>query len=165
MAKREEAIELILNTLEEGDLVIACNGKIGRELYELRVKREEENNDFILVGAMGRALGVALGVANNTLKKVVCLVGDGNFIMGMSSLATYMKMTPPNLFVYILNNDAHDSTGGQATAFSSMRHLVPSRYNFRIIDVERGAREDLGRPTISAGEMTKRFNRKCLSSL
>lgn len=164
MAYREEAIELILDTLDSSDLVIACNGKIGRELFELRVKREEPNNDFILLGAMGCALAVAMGVAMRTDKKVVCLIGDGNFIMGLPSLATYLEHAPRNLYVYILNNDAHDSTGGQKTSFKDLRYILPTRYNFRVVDVEKGARPDLGRPTIAPGEITRRFMKKCLSS-
>lgn len=164
MATREETINLILETLQQEDLVIACNGKIGRELFELRVKREEPNNDFIVVGAMGCAFGVALGIAMHTNRKVVCLVGDGNFIMKMGSLATFMAHAPRNLYVYILNNNSHDSTGGQPTAFNEMRSILPHRFNFRVLDVEPGARADLGRPTVSPGEITKRFLKKCLNS-
>lgn len=163
MASREETINLILDTLLPEDLVIACNGKIGRELFELRIKREEPNDDFILVGAMGCALGVAIGVAKNTDKKVVCLLGDGNFLMKMGSLATLMEQFPRNLFVYIINNNSHDSTGGQPTAFGYIRSVLPHMYNFRVIDVEPGAREDLGRPTISAAEIAQRFIKKCRS--
>ena len=163
MASREQTLNLLLDTLKPQDLVIACNGKLGRELFELRQKRGEPQEDFILLGAMGCALGVALGVARNTKKKVVCLLGDGNFLMKMGTMATYMDLFPRNLFVYILNNNAHDSTGGQPTAFASVRHLLPSMYNFRILDVEPGARADLGRPTLTGPEITANFMRKCQS--
>jgi phosphonopyruvate decarboxylase len=161
MASRESTINLILDTLRKEDLVIACNGKIGRELYELREKRGEPADDFILIGAMGRALGVAIGVAKNTNRKVICLLGDGNFLMGMGSLATYMKLFPRNLYVYILNNSAHDSTGGQPTSFDDIRRYLPKTYNFRVIDVELGSRPDLGRPKISPEEITVNFMKKC----
>lgn len=164
MTTREDTLNLLLDSITPQDLVIACNGKLGRELFELRVKREEPNNDFILAGAMGCALGVAIGVAMNTEKKVYCLLGDGNFLMKMGSLATLLDIAPPNLIVYILNNGCHDSTGGQRTAFEAIRHILPHKYNIRHLDVETGARADLGRPTIAPSEMTKRFKKKCLSS-
>jgi thiamine pyrophosphate-dependent acetolactate synthase large subunit-like protein len=163
MATREEALSLILDTLNPEDLVIACNGKLGRELFELRVQREEPNNDFIMVGAMGCALALAIAVARKTDKKVVCLLGDGNFIMGLPSLATFLEHETRNLHVFIINNDAHDSTGGQPTAFHALRTILPHRYNFRVIDVAKGARPDLGRPTLSPAEITKKFMQKCLT--
>lgn len=161
MATREDTLNLILDTIKPEDLVIACNGKLGRELYELRAKREEPNNDFILFGAMGCALGVALGVAKNTTKKVYCLLGDGNFLMKMGTLATYMDLYPKNLFVYILDNGCHDSTGGQPTAFGSVRRILPSMYNFRIVQISPGTKEGLGRPRHTAPEITRNFMKKC----
>lgn len=164
MATREITLNLILSTLNPEDLVIACNGRLGRELFELRVKREEPNNDFILLGAMGCALGVAIGVANNTKKKVVCLLGDGNFLMKMGTLATYMEIFPRNLFVYILNNHSHDSTGGQQTSFQAVKRNLPLMYNFRVLEIDGGTREDLGRPTHSGPEITRNFMKKCLAT-
>lgn len=160
MAKREETLNLILDTLKPEDLVIACNGKLGRELFELRTKRGEPHEDFILLGAMGCALGVAIGVARNTNKRVVCLLGDGNFLMKMGSFATFMALYPRNLFVYILNNNSHDSTGGQPTAFPDINRFIPRMYNFRVLDVEPGARADLGRPTLTGPEITRNFMAK-----
>lgn len=164
MITREQALDLILETIPSDALVIACNGKLGRELFELRIKREEPNNDFILLGAMGCALAVAIGVARNTEKRVYCILGDGNFLMKMGTMATFLALYPKNLFVYILNNDAHDSTGGQPTAFPAIRRFIPQMYNFRIIDVLKGARADLGRPTHSGAEITRNFMKKCHAS-
>lgn len=163
MASREVTLELLLSTLKPEDLVVACNGKIGREIFEIRKRNGQPNDDFILIGAMGCALGVAMGVARKTQKKVVCILGDGNFLMKMGSLATYRELLLNNLHVYIVNNSAHDSTGGQPTSFDAIRHLLPYQYNFRIVDVEKGARPDLGRPDISPEEITRRFMTKVMS--
>jgi phosphonopyruvate decarboxylase len=160
MNTRESTIELILDIIPKDSLIVACNGKLGRELWELRKKRGESTDDFILVGAMGCALPLALGLATNTKKKVYCLLGDGNFLMKMGALATYKKLNPKNLMVYILNNGAHDSTGGQPTAFEDIKRFLPYNVNFRVLDVDKGAREDLGRPDVSPSEITKRFINK-----
>jgi thiamine pyrophosphate-dependent acetolactate synthase large subunit-like protein len=163
MSTRESSINLILGIVPKDALVVSCNGKIGRELWEVRKQRGESTDDFILVGAMGCALGVALGLAMNTKKRVVCLLGDGNFLMKMGTLATLRKYNPKNLMVYVLNNDAHDSTGGQETAFPDIRRNIPWNINLRLIDVERGAREDLGRPDATPAEITRNFIRKVMS--
>lgn len=162
MASREEALDLILDTIPIDAMVVACNGKIGRELWELRKLRGEPNDDFILYGAMGCALPLALGVANNTDKKVYCILGDGNFLMKMGSVATMKMLAPSNLTVYILNNNSHDSTGGQITSFANIRERLPYNTNFRVIDVEPGARHNLGRPTAKAPEITKHFMNKLI---
>lgn len=159
MNSRERTINLILDTHRDS-LFVACNGKIGRELFDLRTSRGEPHDDFILVGAMGCALAFALGVAKHTDKKIVLLLGDGNFLMKMGTLATWKKMLPRNLLVYILNNDAHDSTGGQPTAFSEIKTFLPLNAYFRVLQVLPGARADLGRPTIPAAEITKRFRKR-----
>lgn len=157
---REAAINLILDTLGPEDLLVACNGKISRELFELRIKRGEPNEDFITIGAMGTALALSTALAMNTDQKVVCLIGDGNFLMGLGSYATFIRHQPRNLCVYVLDNNAHASTGGQETSFKHVKDLFPIRYNFRIIPVGKECRPDLGRPTDSPAEITTKFRAK-----
>jgi thiamine pyrophosphate-dependent acetolactate synthase large subunit-like protein len=157
MASRESAINLILDIIPKDALVVACNGKLGRELWELRKQRGESTDDFIMVGAMGCALPLALGLAMNTKRQVICLLGDGNFLMKMGALATWRKFPVKNLMTYVINNGAHDSTGGQPTAFNDMKRSLPWNVNFRMVDVNPGAREDLGRPDVTPAEITKNF--------
>ena len=152
---REQAINEILDTIEPDVLVIASTGKIGRELFELRKKRGEPNDDFIMSGSMGCALSIGLGIALYTDKPVYVLDGDGAFLMKMGSLVTYLTRLPDNLHHIILNNECHDSTGGQPTWFETIRGCIPGPS--RIIDVERGCRSDLGRPTLTATEIKERF--------
>jgi thiamine pyrophosphate-dependent acetolactate synthase large subunit-like protein len=160
MATRESTIELLLGTIPPGALVVACNGKLGRELWELRQRRGESTDDFILVGAMGCALPVAMGLALNTKKPVYCLLGDGNFLMKMGAIATLRKLNLRNLRVFVLDNNCHDSTGGQETAFRHIRFALPWNLNLRVIDVEPGARLDLGRPNVSPAQITQNFRLK-----
>ena len=164
MAIRQEAINLILDTLKPEDLVVACNGKISRELFELRVERGEPTDDFYMLGSMGCAIPLALGVAMNTHKKVVCLVGDGNLLMKLGALATVRSKNLKNLYIYVLNNYAHGSTGGQPTNMLAVRHALPFGVNFRIMDLEPGERPNLGRPTISAKQITANFRNKIYAS-
>lgn len=154
---REEIINNLLDEFKDA-LVVTCNGRTGRELFELRKKRGEPNEDFIMIGSMGLAISIALGIALNTQKQVKCLVGDGNLLMNLGSLATYLKLKPKNLEIIVLNNDSHDSTGGQPTYFSAIREHIP----LRIIDIDdKTTRINLGRPTDSPEEIKNKFMAKC----
>lgn len=153
---REQALENLLNELPKEALIVTCNGKLGRELFELRVKRNEPNDDFIMVGSMGCAVAIGLGVALNTKKMVYVLTGDGNLIMKFGSVFTTLKYKPENFKIIVLDNGQHESTGGQPTA----SEYLPLCDYMRLISIEPGSRADLGRPTISPKEIKKNFMRK-----
>ena len=54
-----------------------------------------------------------LGAKNRLL---VCLDGDAAAIMHLGSLTTAGKLGPSNFLHVVLNNGAHESVGGQASA-------------------------------------------------
>ena len=58
------------------------------------------------------ALGLALARPD---LRVVALDGDGAALMRMGAFATLGAYGPPNLSHLLLDNGAHESTGGQAT--------------------------------------------------
>lgn len=160
MVLRERALSNLLD--EIGDSLVVCGlGKLGRELFELREKRGEPNDDLITAGSMGCVVGVALGVAMNTKKKVYCLTGDGALLMKLGSLATVAKHHPKNLHIIVFDNGSHDSTGGQPTNFKYVKDFVSE--HCRIIKIKRGARKNLGRPDISPEQIAKNFYDKVCS--
>jgi phosphonopyruvate decarboxylase len=172
---REDAIAAILESLRPDDIVLATTGKAGRELYELRVARGEAQRDFLTVGGMGHTASVALGIAlARPARRVVCLDGDGSLLMHLGAMALIGDLHPANLLHVLLNNRAHDSVGGQPTvagrvdfegiaracryaAYRSARTAAevaevlrglqgqPGPHLFEI-HLDRGARDDLGRP-------------------
>lgn len=115
---REEAIEIILDTLPGDTVYTATTGRATRELYFLREKRKEGHQyDFLNVGSMGHASSVALGIAlADKARKVVCLDGDSAALMHMGALTMASKTDVPNMMHIILNNGAHESVGGQPSA-------------------------------------------------
>jgi phosphonopyruvate decarboxylase len=159
MNTREEAINLLLDKIGN-NIIIGATGKISRELFELRVKRGEDSDDFYMMGSMGHALAIGLGLAINTKKKVYVLNGDAGCLMKLGTLATHAKILPNNLVHIVLDNGCHDSTGGQRTAFRSIAKCLP---NVRIIRVKKGARSNLGRPDISPRKIANNFHRKVFS--
>jgi phosphonopyruvate decarboxylase len=103
-----------LNGLKDSDtLMLATTGTTGRELYEI----EDAPNYLYMVGSMGCIGSLALGLAMaRPDRKVIAIDGDGALLMRMGSLATNACYAPANMLHILLDNNCHDSTGGQATA-------------------------------------------------
>lgn len=184
---REEAVRIVAGNIPEESVVVSTTGMISRELFEYRESvHEGHERDFLTVGSMGHASQIALGIALNApARKVYCFDGDGASIMHMGSLGIVGSQSPENYYHIVFNNGAHDSVGGQptigfelnfpgiarnsgyATVLSvdngeDLREAVlqlpglPSPV-FLEIKVRKGARKDLGRPTVTPVENKKRL--------
>ncbi|MGD8190855.1 phosphonopyruvate decarboxylase [Brevibacillus ginsengisoli] len=117
---RYEALSVI-NALKDSQTVqLATTGKTGRELYEI----EDAVNNLYMVGSMGcvSSLGLGLALAAKD-KQIVIIDGDGSLLMRMGSLATNGYYSPDNMLHILLDNNVHDSTGGQSTV-SNIVHFV-----------------------------------------
>jgi len=146
-----EAVKALTGALAPDDLLVCCNGMIGRELYTAG----DRPASFYMIGSMGLALSVGLGLAlARPRRRVVVLDGDGNVLMGMNALASVGSERPANLYHVVLDNQAHASTGGQRT-ISGEVHLesVASAVGYRAIhragDLEHfnaGLRAAFGQP-------------------
>jgi phosphonopyruvate decarboxylase len=110
---RIEALERVARLVpERKSVVIATTGYTGRELYALG----DRAHQLYMVGSMGCASSFGLGLAlTRPDLRVVVLDGDGAALMRMGNLATLGAYHPPNLLHVLLDNEVHDSTGGQAT--------------------------------------------------
>ena len=65
-------------------------------------------------GGMGLALSTALGVAlARPNRRVLCLTGDGEMMMGIGSLAVVAAQAPANLGILVLDNEHFGETGRQ----------------------------------------------------
>ena len=64
---------------------------------------------------MGHTSSVALGYSLFSKNKTVCIDGDGSFLMHLGSIKTAGTFAKNNFKYILLNNNAHDSVGGQAT--------------------------------------------------
>jgi thiamine pyrophosphate-dependent acetolactate synthase large subunit-like protein len=109
--KKMEALPIVLEVLKE-HLVVVCNGMIGREAFAVK----DRPGQFYMIGSMGIAPAIALGLAHcSPGKKVAVLEGDGNTLMGLGNLAQVAADQPKNFFHVCLDNGAHASTGNQTT--------------------------------------------------
>jgi len=119
---RFEAMKTVLDALPSDTAFVATTGFTGRELALLREKRGETwSSDLLMVGSMGHASAIALGLAIGSPKRLVCcLDGDGAVAMHMGTLAAIGAERPSNLVQVVMNNRVHESVGGQPSA---LRHV------------------------------------------
>ena len=111
MLIRKEAIELCLDEIKEQP-IIAANGFISRDLFNAK----DRNTNFYMIGSMGLASSIGLGVALKTPKKKIFVFdGDGNILMNLGSLTTIGSLKPKNLIHMVFDNSVHESTGSQPT--------------------------------------------------
>ena len=120
------------------------------------------------------ALGIALQKPN---RRVIVFDGDGALLMHMGGMAIIGDYCPKNLIHIVFNNGAHDSVGGQPTvgqkidiksiakavgyvdvvsvdsqealmfAMNHVNNAVIEGTSFINVNVRKGNRKDLGRPT------------------
>ena len=184
---REEALEIILDNLDSDTIVVVTTGKTSREIFEIREKNNQSHEqDFLTVGSMGHCSAIALGIAlAKPHRQVVCIDGDGAMLMHLGSLTSIAILTPKNFRHILMNNEVHESVGGQKTAAKEldMTAIVNSLGSSKIfnaetpadleqkfidfvscpgpsfleVKIQSGSRENLGRPTIKPVDNKENF--------
>jgi len=182
LMKREEALEIILDNLSDETIVVSTTGKTSREIFEIREKNNQSHEkDFLTVGSMGHCSSIALGIAlSKPHRQVVCIDGDGAMLMHLGSLTSIADLKPNNFRHILMNNEVHESVGGQSTVAKNinlseivesfevsdiffaespveLKHKVSeflssSKPSFLEVKIQPGSRDDLGRPTIKPVE-------------
>ena len=113
---KEFFLKTLLQALEKNSKIISSTGYNSRELMYLRDKYKITNSkDFYMVGGMGHTASVALGYSFSNNKKTICLDGDGSLLMHLGSIKTSGTFAKKNFKYILLNNNSHDSVGGQKT--------------------------------------------------
>ena len=89
---------------------------IGNTNFDLWASGRRAQN-FHMLGSMGLAVPIALGVAiAQPGRRVVALEGDGSLLMQLGCLATVAARQPANLLIVVMDNGQYQITGGQPTA-------------------------------------------------
>lgn len=110
---RFEVFKSLASYLE--DKIVVCNlGIPCKELYHMK----HQKSNFYMLGSMGLASSIGLGIALFTEKDVVVIDGDGSLLMNLGALSTIAVTKPRNLTILAIDNGVHGSTGNQATATS-----------------------------------------------
>jgi phosphonopyruvate decarboxylase len=179
---RNQVLQSVVeNTKGTNTVVIATTGYTGRELYSI----VDLPNYFYMVGSMGCASSLGLGLAlSRPDLRVLVIDGDGAALMRLGNLATIGSYNPPNFSHLLLDNEVHDSTGGQATVSRDVQFdliaaacsysnvwrsnkldvlndfLTTTSRNgtrFMHMKIQPGASNNLPRPTISPSEVLIRL--------
>ncbi|MFH1644756.1 MAG: thiamine pyrophosphate-dependent enzyme [bacterium] len=180
--KRLQILEKLTELKDEKTVFISSTGFTSRELYEVR----DDEQNFYMVGSMGCASSIGLGLSLvQQNKEIVVIEGDGSLLMRLSSLQTNAFYSLGNMLHIVLDNNAHESTGGQKTVSENVDFVnlaLDSGYKksvyihdldelekeykkwkenkiltFFYIKILQGKKENLGRPKIKPFEVKERL--------
>ncbi|WP_281953928.1 sulfopyruvate decarboxylase subunit beta [Pseudophaeobacter arcticus] len=94
------------------DQLVVCN--IGIPSQELHAIDDQPSN-FYMLGTMGLASSIGLGLALAQPKPVVVIDGDGSVLTNLGTLPTIGNNAPGNYILMIIDNGSYGSTGDQPT--------------------------------------------------
>ncbi len=134
---RYDIIKLVAPYLD-GKVVVSNLGWPSKELYA--VKHQPSN--FYMLGSMGMATPVGLGIALASKKDVIVIDGDGSLLMNPGTLATAAYAAPANLTILAIDNSAYGSTGNQPTLTRAGVDLEVAARGFGFRNTVKAARED-----------------------
>jgi phosphonopyruvate decarboxylase len=179
LISRNDALKVISENKEKSG-VIATTGKTGRELFEV----EDSKQHFYTVGSMGCASAIALGAAKFGKKPVIVIDGDGAALMRLGNMPLIANENPKNLLHILLDNEEHNSTGGQSTISAVMnwsefaagigynvlevttaeqlKHAIQGwqlkkELTLIYMKINNKSKKDLGRPTVKPKQVSVRF--------
>jgi len=102
----------------------AVIGGIGNTNFDLWAAGHRPQN-FYMLGSMGLAFPIALGVAlAQPDRRVLALEGDGSLLMQLGCLSTIASLRPKNLTMIVMDNGIYQITGAQATPAAGVADLV-----------------------------------------
>lgn len=94
------------------DQLVVCN--IGIPSQELHAIDDQPTN-FYMLGTMGLASSIGLGLALAQPKPVIAIDGDGSVLTNLGTLPTIGNNCPDNYILMIIDNGSYGSTGDQPT--------------------------------------------------
>tara|TARA_Y100000782_G_C10109395_1_gene233867 strand:- start:299 stop:850 length:552 start_codon:yes stop_codon:yes gene_type:complete len=129
---RKNAIKITSKLVGDAP-IISANGFISRDLFEVN----DKNSNFYMIGSMGLASSIGLGIAlKKTKKKLYIFDGDGNIMMNLGTLVTIGSLKPKNLVHIVFDNNSHESTGGQPTNSKNIKiDNIANETNFKTFQV------------------------------
>ncbi len=124
---RYGAISVIKTITRDKALFISSTGFPTRDSYNIY-----DSPDFYMVGSMGHAFSLALGISPQTHKKIIIFDGDGGALMHLGGLASFDPKKYKNIIYIILDNQKYESTGGQPTVSNKIDFMLLAKaFNFK----------------------------------
>jgi sulfopyruvate decarboxylase subunit beta len=150
--RRFRILEIIKDQLK-GKIVISNLGVPSKELYHLC----HQDSNFYMLGSMGMATPIGLGVSLTTDREVIVIDGDGSLLMNPGTLATIAHLSPTNLTILAIDNGSYGSTGDQPTHAGSVTDLSLVARGFGIGNVVKVSAKDEIRAALSSRKKGPRF--------
>ena len=107
---RSEVLKQLIPVIS--DHFVVCN--IGLPSQELHMLDDQPTN-FYMLGTMGLASSIGLGVALAQKQKVIAIDGDGSVLTNLGTLPTIANNVADNFILLIIDNGSYGSTGDQPT--------------------------------------------------
>lgn len=101
------------------DIIISNIGAPCKELYAAK----DRAANFYMLGSLGLASAIGLGMALFSKRKIYVLDGDGSILMNPSALLETAVQKPDNFIIIGLDNSSYGSTGDQLTCTGSIVDL------------------------------------------
>ncbi|WP_298240413.1 thiamine pyrophosphate-dependent enzyme [uncultured Bradyrhizobium sp.] len=118
---RFDVTSRLIGKLKHEEAVI---GGIGNTNFDLWAAGHRPQN-FYMLGSMGLAFPIALGVAlAQPDRRVFALEGDGSLLMQLGALSTIATLKPKNLIMIVMDNGIYQITGAQPTPAASVADIV-----------------------------------------
>jgi sulfopyruvate decarboxylase subunit beta len=137
--RRYELLQKLVPLLQD-ELVVSNIGFPSQELFSLR----DSERHFYMLGSMGMASSIGLGLSLGTSRRVLVIDGDGSILMNLGTLSTIGNFGPANYTLLIVDNGAYGSTGDQPTHTSGKTDLAAVARGAGVASVIEVAGEDIG---------------------
>ena len=105
---RSEVLKSLVPVIS--DQLVICN--IGLPSQELHMLDDRASN-FYMLGTMGLASSIGLGLALAQEAKVIAIDGDGSVLTNLGTLPTIANNVADNFILLIIDNGSYGSTGDQ----------------------------------------------------
>jgi thiamine pyrophosphate-dependent acetolactate synthase large subunit-like protein len=120
----------------------AVIGGIGNTNFDLWAAGHRPQN-FYMLGSMGLAFPIALGVAlAQPSRRVFALEGDGSLLMQLGCLTTIATQAPKNLTLIVMDNGIYQITGAQPTPAAATADIVAVAQGCGLANASWAADED-----------------------
>ena len=93
------------------ELVVSNIGLPSQELHML----DDQPTNFYMLGTMGLASSIGLGLALSQNETVIAIDGDGSVLTNFGTLPTIANNVANNFILLIIDNGSYGSTGDQPT--------------------------------------------------
>ena len=112
MITNQDAVRVLEQ--HRGDAAVITTMNAGNSRFGWPQVTHNEELDFPLAGAMGKASSLGLGLAlARPDRKIMILDGDGSLLMNLGTLVTISNKAPENLYHFVFENGVYAVTGGQ----------------------------------------------------